>query len=102
MNHLKSRMMRCIVVLALALLATGASSTAAPAAEVTTVSGVVTWVSTDVVEIAGRRGLITNATSITSEGRTVSLGAVVVGMPAELETDPSGQALEVRVKGAVE
>ena len=73
-----------------------------PGRDVTTVAGSVTWVSTDVVEVAGRRGMIVPGTSITSDGHAVSLGAVQVGMPAEMEIDPSGAALEVRVKGAVE
>jgi hypothetical protein len=74
----------------------------APAADVTTVSGAVTYVSKEVVEVEGRRGLITNATSIVSDGHTVSLASVQPGMAAELEIDPAGNALEVRVKGAVE
>jgi hypothetical protein len=93
-------MMRCIVGLAMALGL--ALPSLAPAAEVTIVSGAVTYVSTDVVEVGGRRGLIVPGTSIMSEGRPVSIHSVVVGMPAELEIDPSGQALELRVKGAVE
>jgi len=55
-----------------------------------------------VVEVAGRRGLITTGTAISSDGRAISLGAIQVGIPAELEIDPSGRALELRVKGAVE
>jgi hypothetical protein len=102
MNRVKQLMMHCIVVLALALGLGTLASTPTSADDVTTVAGAVTWVSTDVVEVAGRRGMITTATSITSEGRGVSLASVVVGMPAEMEIDPSGEALEVRVKGAVE
>lgn len=93
-------MMRCIV----GLLATIglALATAAPAADVATVTGVVTYVSTDVIEVSGRRGLIFSGTTIVSDGRQVSLGSVRVGMPAELEIGSTGQALTVQVKGAVE
>ena len=100
MNARSRTMMRCIVGLAMAIGL--ALPSFAPAADVTVVSGAVTYVSTDVVEVAGRRGLIVPGTSIMSEGRSVSIHSVVVGMPAELEIDPSGQALELRVKGAVE
>ena len=93
-------MMHCIVAAALALATL--APWAARADEVTTVTGAVTFVSTQVVEVDGRRGLLQSDTSITSDGRAVSLAAVQVGMPAELEIDPSGQALELRVKGAVE
>ncbi len=93
-------MMHCIV--ALALLVGTLLPGAARAAEVTSVAGSVTFVTTTVVEVGGRRGLIDHATSITSDGRAVSIGAIQVGMPAELEIDSSGRALELRVKGAVE
>ncbi|MBM4246736.1 MAG: hypothetical protein FJ148_23570 [Deltaproteobacteria bacterium] len=74
----------------------------APSADVVTTSGVVTWVSSEVVEVGGRRGLIVPGTSITSDGREVSIGSVTVGMPAELEIGSDGRALELRVKGLVE
>lgn len=93
-------MMRCIVGLAMAVGL--ALPSFAPAADVTIVNGPVTFVSSEVVEVGGRRGLIGPGTSIMSDGRTVSLASVVVGMPAELEVNSSGQALEIRVKGAVE
>ena len=93
-------MMHCIVGLLIAIgMALPAS---APAADVTVVSGAVTYVSSDAVEVAGRRGLIVPGTSITSEGREVSIRSVSVGMPGELEIGPDGKALELRVKGAVE
>lgn len=91
-------MMHCIVGFALVLGMIEPSA----AADVTTVAGQVTYVSTEVVEVAGRRGLFATDTAITSDGRAISLGAIQVGMPAELEIDPSGRALELRVKGAVE
>ncbi|MBY0280369.1 hypothetical protein K2Z84_33975 [Candidatus Binatia bacterium] len=93
-------MMRCIVGVlgALALAFPGA----APAADVTTVSGTVTYVSTSVVEVSGHRGLLEPGTSITSEGRPISIASVAVGMPADLEIGADGRALELRVKGAVE
>jgi len=93
-------MMHCIVIVGMGLLLVGA--TAAVAADVTEVSGSVGYVSKDVVEVAGRRGLITNATSIVSNGHPISLASVQIGMQAELEIDPAGEALELRVKGAVE
>jgi hypothetical protein len=100
LSRVGRRMMRCIAMLALALASLGAAT--AGAAEVVQVAGSVTYVSTDVVEVAGRRGLIVPTTAITSDGREVSLAAIQVGMPAELEIDASGRALELRVKGAVE
>lgn len=93
-------MMHCIV--ALALVASYVIVGEAQAADVTTVAGSVTYVTPQVVEVGGRRGLIESSTAITSEGRAVSIAAVQVGMPAELEIDPAGRALELRVKGAVE
>jgi len=93
-------MMHCIV--ALALMASCVIAGPARAADVTTVAGAVTYITPQVVEVAGRRGLIESSTAITSEGRAVSIAAVQVGMPAELEIDPAGRALELRVKGAVE
>lgn len=93
-------MMRCIVGLAI----TVGLACPAPlrAADVTMVGGVVTYVSGEVVEVGSRRGLIVPGTSITSEGREISIASVVVGMPAELEIGSDGRALELRVKGAVE
>jgi len=99
MNRVKQLMMHCIVATALLVVTT---CRPAVAADVTMVTGVVTLVSTNLVEVAGRRGMITTATSITSDGHPVSLGAIQVGMPAELEIDPAGDALDLRVKGAVE
>lgn len=98
MKILRTAMMRCIVAIALAFVCTSVVE----AADVTMVSGQVTWVSPDAVEVAGRRGMISSRTSITSDGRSVSVSSIQVGMPAELEIDPAGQALELRVKGAVE
>jgi hypothetical protein len=92
-------MMQCIVALALALVLV---PTIAASDDVTIVTGQVTYVTSEVVEVAGRRGLISSGTAITSDGRAISLAAIQVGIPAELEIDPSGQALELRVKGAVE
>lgn len=95
-----NRVMRCIVALAATLGM--ATASAAMAAEVITVAGAVTYVSDEVVEVAGHRGLIVPGTSISSEGREVSITSVRVGMPAELEVDASGRALDLRVKGAIE
>ena len=93
-------MMRCIVGLAIVLGLALADS--ARAADVTIVGGVVTYISSENVEVGGRRGLIVPGTTITSEGREISIASVAVGMPAELEIGPDGRALELRVKGAVE
>jgi hypothetical protein len=99
-NAVKLLMMHCIVGVGLGLVL--AVATPAVAGDVTEVSGSVGYVSKDVVEVGGRRGLITNATSIVSEGHPISISSVQVGMQAELEIDPAGEALELRVKGAVE
>lgn len=99
MERAYGRMMRCIVGL---LAALALAPVLARAADVTTVSGTVTYVSAAVVEVAGRRGLIVPGTSITSDGREISIGSVAVGMPADLEIGSDGAALELRVKGAVE
>ena len=65
-------MMHCIVGL---LVAIGmASPTSAPAEDVTTVNGMVTYVSRDVIEVSGHRGLVFPGTTIMSEGRPVSIG----------------------------
>jgi hypothetical protein len=93
-------MMHCIVALGAALVLT--APTTVRGGDVTTVFGSVTFVSKDAIEVDGRRGLITSATSVTSDGHPVSPVSLQVGMPAELEMDPAGNALEVRVKGAVE
>jgi hypothetical protein len=96
-------MMRCIVAIALATLVLSAPATSRAQEEsVTTVAGGVTWVGTEAVEVNGRRALVTQETTITSEGRSVSLASVRVGMPAELEMDDGGRAIELRVTGAVE
>ena len=100
MNAVKLLMMHCIVIVGLGLIL--AAATPAVGDDVTLVSGSVTYVSKDVVEVGGRRGLITNATSIVSDGHPIAIGSVQIGMQAELEIDPAGQALELRVKGAVE
>jgi len=97
-------LMRCIVTLGmlLALLAAAWTPPAHASDEVQTVRGAVGWVSPDSVEVGGRRALLTTETSIMSDGRPISIGSVVVDMPAELEFDSAGRALELRVKGAVE
>ena len=100
MNRARLLMMHCIVTVCLVL--TLAAATPVSADDVTTVSGSVTYVSKDVVEVAGRRGLISDATSITSDGHPIALASVQIGMPAELEIDPGGEALQLRRKGAVE
>lgn len=92
-------MMRCIVAAGLLLLPFPARSLAS---DVTVVAGRVSYVSQNVVEVDGRRGLINAATTITSDGHAISLDSVRVGMFAEMEIDPSGDALQVEVKGAVE
>ena len=87
MNAVKLLMMHCIVIVGLGLIL--AAATPAVGGDVTQVSGSVTYVSKDVVEVAGRRGLITNATSIVSDGHPISIASVQIGMAAELEIDPA-------------
>ncbi len=100
---MRGLMMRCIVTVALALLAFGApSATAEDGGDVTLVVGTVTWVGSDAVEVNGRRALVTSQTSVLSDGRPISLGSVRVGMPGELEINDAGRAIELRVRGTVE
>ena len=66
------------------------------------VTGPVTWVSQDAIEVGGHRGLITTATDIRSDGHRVTLASIARGMIAQLELDASGHALEIDVHGVVE
>ena len=100
MKRSRIGMMQRIVGLAAALVLFGPARVRAE--DVTTVVGSVTYVSEDVVEVDGRRGLITNVTSFSSDNHPISKGSIHLGMMAEMEMDPAGVALEVRVKGAVE
>lgn len=78
------------------------AATSARADEVTTVQGTISFVGREAVEVGGRRALVTNETSISSNGRAIALSSLQVGMPAELEIDSAGRALDLRVEGAVE
>jgi hypothetical protein len=64
--------------------------------------GRITFAGSDAVEVSGRRGTFTEESSVTSAGRSVSRGSLHPGMLAELEVDPEGRVLELRVTGVVE
>ncbi|HZR82077.1 MAG TPA: hypothetical protein VFD92_13355 [Candidatus Binatia bacterium] len=66
------------------------------------VSGVITWISEDAVEVGGQRGLFEDSSDVRSDGRPVSRASVRAGMPAQMETDAAGRVLELRVNGVVE
>jgi len=65
-------------------------------------SGTVDFVSDSAVEVNGHRGLIGPKTIVISDRRSVSLTSVHTGMQAELEVDSDGQALLLKVQGAIE
>jgi hypothetical protein len=87
---------------AIALAATVSGPTCGWAAETTTVSGAVTWISQDAVEVGGQRGTLGEGSDIRSDQHTVSWSSIRVGMPASMETDAAGRVLELRVSGVVE
>jgi hypothetical protein len=64
--------------------------------------GAVTYVDEAAVEVSGRRGVFTDQSVVTSDGHSVAPGSVRAGMPAQLEVDPAGRVLELRVTGVVE
>ena len=66
------------------------------------VFGQITYVAADAVEVSGRRGVLTSESSVVSDGRSVAPGSLHPGMPAEMEVDPVGRILELRVTGVVE
>lgn len=72
------------------------------AEETFVVVGSVEWISSSAVEVAGRRGRITESTEFASDGRTISLASIRKGMPAELELDGAGRVARLNVSGAVE
>lgn len=64
--------------------------------------GRVSYSASDAVEVSGHRGIFTSESTITSDGRSVGRGSVLPGMIAELEVDPEGRVVELRVTGVVE
>ena len=65
-------------------------------------SGRVDYISDSAVEVGGHRGLISSRTVIISDRRAVALSSVCAGMQAEMEVDPDGQVLQLKVEGAIE
>lgn len=70
--------------------------------EIRTVSGRISWASTDAVEIGGTRGLLTPESGIFSQGRQISVTSLRRGMPATMELDAAGRILEVDARGVIE
>ena len=64
--------------------------------------GTISYVAPGAVEVSGRRAIFAPGSTVTSDGRPVSPGSIQPGMPAELEVDPEGRVIELRVKGVVE
>ena len=93
---------RWFLGLALALTVLAAGRVARAQDETFTVSGPISWVSEDAIEVGGRRGLIDASTDIRSDGRSISVASLHRGMTAEMELDASGHALEIRVSGVAE
>jgi hypothetical protein len=69
---------------------------------VRSISGSVTWVSADAVEVSGQRALVTGESTVTSDGREVSLTSIRRGMPAQAEIDDAGRLIALYVNGVVE
>lgn len=65
-------------------------------------SGSVTYVSADVVEVGGRRALVTAESHVMSGGREVSVTSLRPGMYAEAEIDDSGNLIVLEANGVVE
>lgn len=66
------------------------------------ISGTISWVSESAIEINGFRGMIDESTDIRGEGGAASVASLRRGMPAEMELDDSGHALQIRATGVVE
>lgn len=64
--------------------------------------GVVTYSGDGVVEVGGKRLILTPDSHVTSGGRAISPGSVGRGMVAEAEYDEAGRLIELRVNGVVE
>ena len=89
-------------LLAAALAAAVLVPKLAAAAETTIVTGAITWISADAVEVAGQRGTFGDGSDIRSDEHTVSWSSIRVGTSAMMETDAAGRVLELRVTGVVE
>ena len=65
-------------------------------------SGRITYVSSDALEINGKRVLVTQESYISSSGRQVSVTSLRRGMFAEVEIDDAGQLIALEANGVVE
>lgn len=65
-------------------------------------SGQISYVSSDVVEINGKRALVTSESFISSGGREVSVTSLRRGMFAEAEIDDAGELIALEANGVVE
>jgi len=65
-------------------------------------TGQISYVSSDVVEINGKRALVTSESFIFSGGREVSVTSLRRGMFAEAEIDDSGELIAIEANGVVE
>lgn len=90
------------MALAAALAAAVSGAGPAWATDPVVVSGAVTWISAEAVEVSGRRAILGAGSDIRSDDRTVSWSSIRVGMPASMEVDGAGRVLELRVNGVVE
>jgi len=66
------------------------------------VSGRVTRVDGQTVEVGGQRGVIAEGSDVRSDGRSVAPASIRVGMQAQMEIDARGRVLEIRVEGMPE
>lgn len=80
----------------------GGLAGAARAEEPTVVSGTISFVSEDAVELGGQRGIIDSSTDVRSGGHPISAAALRRGMRGTMELDAAGRALEIEVTGVVE
>ena len=99
---MRQRFRQILLAAAVAGAVSGVAGAAWAASETSTVSGPITWISADSVEVAGRRGILAQGSDIRSDQHTVSWSSIRIGMPASMETDSAGRVLELRVTGVVE
>jgi len=101
-ERLEEKAVRRIVVVITALAVMSAIGLDRARASQTT-SGRITFVSQDVVEVGGKRLLVTPESHLMSQGRSISIGSLQRGMQvAEAEFDDAGQIIELDVNGVVE
>ncbi len=99
---MRQRFRQTLLAAAVASAVWGATAEWSASSETSTVSGPITWISADAVEVAGRRGVFAAESDIRSDEHTVSWSSIRTGMPASMETDSAGRVLELRVTGVVE